>query len=31
MTQKEMLSELSKKYEEPQIVAVMRWLADNGQ
>jgi ATP-dependent DNA helicase RecQ len=31
MTPKEMLSELSKKYEEPQIVAVMRWLADNGQ
>lgn len=30
-TPKEMLSELSKKYEEPQIVAVMRWLADNGQ
>ena len=31
MTPKEMLSELSKRYEEPQIVAVMRWLADNGQ
>jgi len=31
MTPKEMLSELSKKFEEPQIVAVMRWLADNGQ
>ena len=31
MTPKEMLSELSKRYEEPQIVAVMRWLAANGQ
>ena len=31
MAPKEMLSELSKKHEEPQIVAVMRWMADNGQ
>jgi len=29
-TGKEILSELSKKYEEPQIVEVMRWLADGG-
>ena len=28
LTQKEILSEMSKRYEEPQIVAVMRWLAD---
>ena len=28
LTQKEILAELSKKYEEPQIVAVMRWMAD---
>ena len=27
-SQKEILTELSKKYEEPQIVEVMRWLAD---
>ncbi len=27
-SQKEILAELSKKYEEPQIVEVMRWLAD---
>jgi ATP-dependent DNA helicase RecQ len=27
-TQKQILTELSKKYEEPQIVEVMRWLAD---
>ena len=26
--QKEILSELSKKYEEPQVVEVMRWLED---
>jgi len=25
---KEILAELSKRYEEPQIVSVMRWLAD---
>ena len=29
MTHKEILAELSKKYEEPQIVSVMRWLADH--
>ena len=28
LTQKEILAELSKKYEEPQIVAVMRWMSD---
>ena len=28
LTLKEILSEMSKRYEEPQIVAVMRWLAD---
>jgi ATP-dependent DNA helicase RecQ len=28
LTQKEILAELSKEYEEPQIVAVMRWMAD---
>ena len=28
MAQKEILAELSKKYEEPQIVMVMRWIAD---
>jgi ATP-dependent DNA helicase RecQ len=28
LAQKEILAELSKKYEEPQIVMVMRWMAD---
>ena len=28
-SQKEILSDLSKKYEEPQIVSVMRWIADH--
>ena len=29
MDPKQILAELSKRYEEPQIVKVMRWLADN--
>ena len=29
MNPKQILAELSKRYEEPQIVKVMRWLADN--